>query len=148
MTKLAELMTAINLIATDLENQLDPALPTHERELYARPPAILPDHCPMLVVFTESFAWDLVATPSHYFVRPDVRVGWFVAAAKESETADGFEELMLAQATIADRIADRLTTYSEGLPGQVGTYAKIIETTTERSDGPVFGFVHRMELER
>lgn len=146
MTKLAELIGVIEAIAVDVESTAN--LPAHNGELYAKPAAITPELCPLFVVFTERFPWTLLATPSYYVVRPEVRVGWYVSAAEQSEAGSGMGDVARQAAEVADTIAARLVAYSEGVPGSVGTYAKIVETLIERGEGMVLGVVHRLEVER
>lgn len=146
MGKITDLVAAIDAIAADIEDAVD--LPGHATELYARPPAITSERCPLLVVSSPRVPWELVATPATYFVRPEVHVAWFVAAAEQTEDLDGFGALARSAAEIGDAIGDRIANYAAGIPGIDATWARVVETTLERAEGLVFGVVHRMEVER
>lgn len=146
MGNIAGVVEAIDAIAADVEANV--ALPAHATELYARPRGLSSEHCPALLVYSPRVPWELIATPSNYFVRPEVSVAWFVAAARESEEGLGTGDLARSAAETGDLIGDRIASYAEGIPGVESTWARVVESTLDRDEGLLFGVVFRLEVER
>jgi hypothetical protein len=146
MGKLSELVATIDVIAADIEANVQ--LPAHVTELYARPRGLTSEHCPALLVYSARIPWQLIATPSNYFVTPEVYVAWFLAAAQESEKAVGIGDLAKSAAETGDLIGDRIASYAEGIPGIASTWARVVESTLDRDEGLLFGVVFRLEVER
>lgn len=148
MGKLNDILTAIDLIATDLNANV--ALPTHETWKYTQHPALQPKVCPLLAVFLEVSRWDLVATGPTYVLRPAIGVGWYIGTPEEDDQAGvGLDAKVHEAAVVADLISTRLESYANGLPAPLTgkAWGALSATEPATSEGMTTGFVHRLIVE-
>lgn len=101
----------IEAIHADLEANAD--LPDHETQLYLRPRAIIPEDCPLLVVWVIDDVPNLsLGTTVTFDYTVSVGVSWHVQVTEDAETMVRNDEVVLDALAVLERIRNRIRVMS------------------------------------